>query len=64
VIDGSTYDTIDSSLTTRLAKQSYKSIHSVQAHKKGDGKAIPLQAWKDPEGSKSLRRRDRKTIGT
>jgi hypothetical protein len=45
MIDGSTYVTIDSPSVTRLAKQSYRSIHSVQAHKKkGKSKAIPLQA--------------------
>jgi len=28
------------------------------------GKAIPLQAWTDPEGSRRLRLSDFKTIGT
>ena len=28
------------------------------------GKAIPLQAWKDPEGSRRLRLPDFKTVGT
>jgi hypothetical protein len=28
------------------------------------GKAIPLQAWTDPEGSRKLRLPDFKTIGT
>ena len=28
------------------------------------GKTIPLQAWKDPEGSRRLRLQDFKTIGT
>ena len=31
---------------------------------KGKGKAIPLQAWTGPEGSRSLRLPDFKTIGT
>jgi hypothetical protein len=31
---------------------------------KGKGKAIPLQAWTDPEGSRRLRFPDFKTIGT
>jgi hypothetical protein len=31
---------------------------------KGTGKAIPLQAWTGPEGSRSLRIPDFKTIGT
>jgi len=31
---------------------------------KGKGKAIPLQAWTGPEGSRSLRLPDIKTIGT
>jgi hypothetical protein len=31
---------------------------------KGKDKAIPLQAWTSPEGSRSLRLPDFKTIGT
>jgi len=31
---------------------------------KGKGKAIPLQAWTSPEGSRSVRLADFKTIGT
>jgi hypothetical protein len=31
---------------------------------KKKGKAIPLQAWTDPEGSRRLRLPDFKTIGT
>jgi hypothetical protein len=31
---------------------------------KGKGKAIPLQAWTGPEGSRKLRFPDFKTIGT
>jgi hypothetical protein len=31
---------------------------------KGKGKAIPLQAWTGPEGSRTLRLPDFKTIGT
>ena len=31
---------------------------------KGKGKAIPLQAWTGPEGSRRLRLQDFKTIGT
>ena len=31
---------------------------------KGKGKAIPLQAWTGPEGSRRLRLLDFKTIGT
>jgi hypothetical protein len=31
---------------------------------KGKGKAIPLQDWKGPEGSKMLRLPDLKTIDT
>ena len=31
---------------------------------KGKGKAIPLQAWTNPEGSRRLRLPDFKTIGT
>jgi len=31
---------------------------------KGKGKAIPLQAWTGPEGSRRLRFPDLKTVGT
>ena len=31
---------------------------------KGKGKAVPLQAWTGPEGSRRLRLPDFKTIGT
>jgi len=31
---------------------------------KGKGKAIPLQAWTDPEGSRRLKLPDFKTVGT
>jgi len=31
---------------------------------KGKGKAIPLQAWTDPAGSRRLRLPDFKTVGT
>jgi len=31
---------------------------------KGKGKAIPLQAWTDPEGSRRVRLPDFKTVGT
>jgi len=31
---------------------------------KGKGKAVPLQAWTGPEGSRRLRIADFKTIGT
>jgi len=50
-------------------------IHDVACHKtitftlegckgKGKGKAIPLQAWTGPEGSRRLRLPDFKTIRT
>jgi len=35
-----------------------------QKHNNKKGKAIPLQAWTGPEGSKRLRLPDFKTIGT
>ena len=37
---------------------------NVEAGGKGKGKAIPLQAWTDPEGSRKLRFPDFKTIST
>ena len=32
--------------------------------RKGEGKAIPLQAWTDPEGSRRLRLPHFRTVGT
>jgi hypothetical protein len=34
------------------------------SHSKSKGKAIPLQAWAGPEGSRSLGRPDFETVGT
>ena len=36
----------------------------VEGKGKGKGKAVPLQAWTGPEGSRRLRFPDFKTIGT
>jgi len=33
-------------------------------NKKGKGKAFPVKAWMDPEGSRRLRLPDYKTVGT
>jgi hypothetical protein len=38
------------------------SCEANQSH--GKGKAIPIQAWTEPEGSRKLRLPDFKTIGT
>jgi len=35
-----------------------------QPSSKGKGKAIPLQAWTDPDGSRRVRLPDVQTIGT
>jgi len=43
---------------------SRKPKSSTYFYGKGKGKAIPLQAWTVPEGSKRLRRPDFKTIGS
>ena len=32
-----------------------QAAHSVNTRIKGKGKAVPLQAWSDPEGSRKLR---------
>jgi len=39
-------------------------MQSALSHGKGKGKAIPLQAWTSPEGSRRLRLPDFKTVGT
>jgi len=47
--------------------QFLKILVSDTSHKyknKGKGKAIPLQPWTGPEGSRRLRLPDFKTIGT
>jgi hypothetical protein len=41
----------------------YLSILCVYLLRKGKGKAIPLQAWRGPEGSKKLRLPDFMAIG-
>ena len=41
-----------------------KSTEIVTQTHKGNGKAIPLQTWTGPEGSRRLRLPDFKTIGT
>jgi hypothetical protein len=41
-------------------------IQNTQMHNvgKAKGKAIPLQAWTGPEGSRRVRPQDFKTVGT
>jgi len=39
-------------------------MNTVTGKGKGTGKAIPLQAWTGPEGSRRLRLPDFKTVGT
>jgi hypothetical protein len=39
-------------------------ITLITLHYPGKGKAIPLQAWTGPEGSRRLRLPDFKTVGT
>jgi len=41
-----------------------KKVKSCDSQLKGKGKAIPLQAWTGPEGSRRLRFPDFKTIST
>jgi len=46
----------------RMTKETIQWRTEVQS--KGEGKAIPLQAWKGSEVSRRLRIKDFKTIGT
>jgi hypothetical protein len=39
-------------------------VFSLDIHDKAKGKAIPLQAWTGPEGSRSLRLPDFKMVDT
>jgi len=54
-------DVVTSKRKNNDAKLHYRSA-DIKISKKG--KAIPLQAWTDLEGSRSLRLPDFKTIGT
>jgi len=47
---------------TLVGLQRHRKKNIVNSRAKG--KAIPLQAWTGPEGSRRLRLRDFKTIGT
>jgi len=49
-------------LTTNQQTQNWAAVHT--EGKTVKGKAIPLHAWTDPEGSRRLRLPDFKTIGT
>jgi hypothetical protein len=40
-----------------------KVVYFISIHAMENGKAVPLQAWTGPEGSRSLRLPDFKTIG-
>jgi len=52
--------------TLRTAADLYKNVALAELFGKGKGKdkAIPLQAWTGPEGSRKLRLPDFMTIGT
>jgi hypothetical protein len=39
-------------------------VADLECEGKGKGKAIPVQAWRDPEVSRRMRRPHFKTIGT
>jgi len=51
-------------LTNAIVFGKDKLIKNKKERLKGKGKAIPLQAWTAPEGSRRLRLPDLKTIGT
>jgi hypothetical protein len=49
---------------TAIEQSCHRQIRENTAVGKGKGKAVPLQAWSGPEGSRKLRFPDFKTIGT
>jgi hypothetical protein len=50
---------------TKLDKENNQCVRGkTGAHNAVKGKAIPLQAWTGPEGSRRLRLPDFKTVGT
>jgi hypothetical protein len=51
-------------LTIDRSASGMASRHAANSRFKGKGKAIPLQAWTGPEGSRRLRLLDFKTVGT
>ena len=44
--------------------RNYRNVIGLAIEGKGKGKAISLQAWTGPEGSRKLRLPDFKTVGT
>jgi hypothetical protein len=56
------YITLRLHLNSHLLIVNLTTLSVVQARVKGKGKAIPLQAWTGPEGSRRLRLRDFKTV--
>ena len=48
----------------KAVSRNSKTDFSQISHATGKGKAIPLQAWTGPEGSRRLRLPDFKIIGT
>jgi hypothetical protein len=55
---------MNNKLHSYFNKVFYKIPLHIYSLNKGKGKAIPLQAWTGPEGSRRLRLPDFKTIGT
>ena len=55
-----------SDIRTKHSKQSERHAEflNVKPGGKGKSKAIPLQPWKGPDGSRKLKLPDSKTIGT
>jgi hypothetical protein len=51
-------------LSSQKEKILYLLFSAIHTKGKGKGKAIPLKAWTDPEGSRRLRLPAFKTIGT
>jgi len=47
----------------RVKRSERRDAQRRRINKNGKGKAIPLQAWRGPEGSKRLRLPDFETIG-
>jgi len=48
----------------RHTKVTFREKNTTKKYIKGKSKAIPLQAWRDPKGSRRFRLPDFKTIGT
>jgi len=64
VTEGPNTTNIIQYITAKFRRREESHTFSIAVWFMGKGKAVPLEAWTDPEGSGSLRLPDFKTVGT